>query len=62
MNVFDWKLVYAVPLILAISLVYGATRDERFGPILSHTWRSAVWVIGFMAVIYAALLWAGWGL
>ena len=54
--------MYAIPLVLAISLVYGATRDERLGPIFSHTWRSAVWVIGFMAMIFAVLLWAGWGL
>ena len=58
----QWHLWYAIPLIVGISLVYGATRDESFGAILSHAWRSAIWIVGFMGVIYAALLFAGWGL
>jgi len=61
-NFQDWHLWYALPLIIGISLVYGATRDERLGPILSHSWRSAIWILGFMGVIYAVLLFAGWGL
>jgi hypothetical protein len=49
------KLWYLLPLVVSISLVYGATRHELMGPILHHAVRSAVWIIGFMAIIFAAL-------
>lgn len=58
----DWSLWYAAPLIVAISLVYGATRDERASLIFSHTWRSALWIMGFMGICYVVMLWSGWGL
>jgi Na+/alanine symporter len=47
---------YALPLIVAISLVYGATRHERMTPILYHAWRTAKWILGFMAVIVVILV------
>ncbi len=50
------RLWYAVPLIVAISLVYGATRHEHFRPILEHAWRFAAWMVGFMVILFA-LLW-----
>lgn len=53
------KLWYAVPLIVSISLVYGATRHEHLKPILIHSLRSAVWVTGFMAIIFAVIWLAG---
>jgi hypothetical protein len=46
---------YALPLIVAISLVYVATRHEQMGPILRHAVRTAVWIVGFMAVIFVIL-------
>lgn len=49
------KLWYLLPLIVSISLVYGATRHELMRPILQHSLRSAVWVVGFMAIIFAVL-------
>jgi len=53
------KLWYAVPLVVSISLVYGATRHEHLKPILIHSLRSAVWVVGFMAIIFALIWLAG---
>jgi len=53
---------YAVPLIVAVSLVYSATRHELMGPILAHAFRVGVWIVGFMAVVFAVLLLAGWWL
>ncbi len=53
------KLWYALPLIVSISLVYGATRHEHLKPILIHSLRSAIWVTGFMAVIFAVIWLAG---
>jgi len=61
-NISSWNLWYALPLIISISLVYGATRHELLTPILIHAWRSLTWIVGFMAIIYAVLLFAGWGL
>lgn len=49
------KLWYLLPLIVSISLVYGATRHELMVPILHHAVRSAIWIIGFMSIIFAAL-------
>jgi hypothetical protein len=59
----DWatsQLWYSIPLVVAISLVYGATRHELMVPILHHAWRTAKWIVGFMAVIVAVLLVISW--
>ena len=59
----DWnssQLWFAIPLILSISLVYGATRHEQMGAILNHAWRFAKWVVGFMVIIVAILSVIGW--
>ena len=53
------KFWYAAPLIVSISLVYGATRHEHLKPILVHSLRSAIWVTGFMAIIFALIWIAG---
>jgi len=53
-------LWYAVPLIIAVSLVYSATRHEQMGPILVHATRIAIWIVGFMAVVFAVLLLMSW--
>ena len=55
------KIWYAIPLIVAISLVYGATRHEHVPEILSQAGRSAPWVAGFMAIIFAIVWVAGYG-
>lgn len=50
------RFFYAVPLVVVISLVYGATRHEYLPEILAHSLRSAIWVVGFVAIIFA-LIW-----
>jgi hypothetical protein len=56
----DSQLWYSIPLIVTISLVYGATRHELMVPILHHAWRTAKWIIGFMLVIVAILTLISW--
>ncbi len=53
------RIWYAIPLIVVISLVYGATRHENLREILIHAFRSAVWVIGFMSIIFFLIWVAG---
>lgn len=50
------RLWYAVPLLVATCLVYGASRHEVPRAIISHAWRFGVWIIVFMAVLYG-LIW-----
>jgi len=54
------RLWYALPLVVAVSLVYGATRHELMGPILNNALRAAVWIGGFMAIIFAVLMLISW--
>ena len=56
------QLMYCIPLIIAISVVYGATRHEFLAEITFHAIRAAIWVIGFMLVIFALVWWASRGL
>ena len=58
----DNDLWYALPLVVAVSLVYAATRHEKLGPILVHAARIAAWIIGFMALIFVVLLLVSWQL
>ena len=55
-------LWYAVPLIVAVSLVYSATRHEETGEILIQSLRTGVWIVCFMAVIFALLMIVAWWL
>ncbi len=55
-------LWYAVPLIIAVSLVYAATRHEEIVPILLHAGRLALWIAGFMAAIFIVLFLISWRL
>ena len=54
------QLWYVVPLIVTISLVYGATRHELMGPILHNAFRAATWIAGFMAIIFFVLVGVSW--
>jgi len=47
---------YALPLIIATSLVYAATRHEQMRPMLGHAVRFGVWIAGFMAIFFVVLL------
>jgi hypothetical protein len=48
---------YSVPLVMAISLVYAATRHELMKPILIHAARWVAWIFGLMFVVYLVLSW-----
>ena len=48
---------YSVPLVMAISLVYAATRHELIKPILIHAARWMAWIFGLMLVVYLLLNW-----
>ena len=50
------QLWYYLPLLVAISLVYGATRHELPGPILRHAWHTAVWMTTFIGAIFLVAL------
>ena len=53
-------LLYYLPLIIAIALVFGATRHEDTQLIIRHSWHTARWISGFMAIIFAVLFVLGW--
>lgn len=53
-------LLYYLPLIIAISLVFGATRHEDFRLILQHAFQTARWITGFMAIVFAMLVVLDW--
>jgi hypothetical protein len=55
------QIWYAVPLIVVISLVYGGTRHETLPRILGQAWRSAIWIVVFMTIIFAIVWLAGYG-
>ena len=48
-------LWYALPLIVAVSLVYSATRHELPQPIAAGAIRMAAWISGFMVIGFAIL-------
>ncbi|MFO0868007.1 MAG: hypothetical protein U0935_03590 [Pirellulales bacterium] len=56
------QLWHLVPLVVIVSLAYGATRHEQWSDILDHALRFGVWILGFLAAIFLLLLWLGWGL
>ncbi len=59
--IFDTvDLWYAVPLIVVVSLVYSATRHEETGAIMVQSLRTGVWIVCFMAVIFAILMIIAW--
>ena len=53
-------LWYAVPAIIAVSLVYSATRHERMRPILIHAGRIASWIVCFMAAVFVVIELIDW--
>jgi hypothetical protein len=46
---------FALPLVVSVSLVYAATRHEEVGEILSHAIRVAIWIAGFMVLVFGIL-------
>ena len=55
-----WRIWFAVPLVVAISLVYAATRHELMMPILQHAWRIAFWSVCFMLIVFGVLWFLEW--
>ncbi len=53
-------LLYYVPLIIAISLVFGGTRHENTSLVLRHAFQTGRWITGFMAIIFATLYVIDW--
>ncbi len=53
-------LLYYLPLLVAISLVYGATRHEDMTMILKHAGYTAYWITSFMGIIFLILLGIGY--
>ncbi len=49
------NLWYALPLVISVSLVCSATRQEDMSAILNHTFRFAVWILVFMGIVMVAL-------
>ncbi len=54
------QIWYVLPLIVSVSLVYGATRHELMGAILSNAFRAATWIVGFMGIIFGILVVVSW--
>lgn len=48
-------ILYSIPLIVAVSLVYSASRYEPPTVILTHAVKVGVWIVGLMGMIYAVL-------
>ena len=54
------KIWYSLPLIAVVSLCYGATRHEHLREILIHSFRTCIWVLGFMALIFLLVMVTGY--
>lgn len=54
--------LYAIPLIIAVSLVYSGTRYEELGPIVRHAMRTAASLVLLMLVVFAGLQVFEWAL
>lgn len=54
------RLWYCLPLVVSISLVYGATRHELMPQILEHSFRFGIWVVTFMLGIFAVTMFLSW--
>ena len=53
-------LLYYLPLIIAISLVFGATRHEDMRLILKHATHTGRWITGFMLLVCLILYSLNW--
>ena len=53
-------LWYALPAIIAVSLVYAATRHEQMRPLMIHAGRVALWIVGFMSAVFVVIELVNW--
>jgi hypothetical protein len=51
-EIWTAQIWYAVPLILAIGIVYGSTRHEHLREIVMHSVRAVLWLTLFLGVIF----------
>ena len=58
-SVWDAQIWYAGPLIVATSLVYGATRHEFLKEIVNQSLKAGAWLLAFLGIIFAVVWWAG---
>ncbi len=49
------ELGYALPLVVAVSLVYAATRHERLPSVWRHALRVGAWIMGFLILAFILL-------
>jgi hypothetical protein len=59
-SIWSNDLWYALPMVIAISLVYSATRHEQMRPILAHAGRVVVWIAGFMLAVFVVVEAVSW--
>jgi hypothetical protein len=59
-SIYDNKLWHLIPLVVAISLVYGATRHEEMKPILVQAYRTAAWLVVFLGIIFGIFAILSW--
>jgi Ca2+/H+ antiporter len=53
-------LLYYLPLIVTISLVFGGTRHEDTTIVIQRAWQTGRWITSFMLVIFAVLCLMAW--
>lgn len=53
-------LLYYLPMIVTISLVFGATRHEDMNLIAKHSLYTARWITVFMAIIFCVIVFLSW--
>ena len=49
-------LFYFLPLLVAISVVFGFTRHEHTDRMIAHSLATARWIGGFMLLLFGVLL------
>ena len=54
------NLWYAIPLVVSVSLVCAATRQEDMLAIMNHAFRFAIWIVIFMGIVMAVLALLSW--
>jgi hypothetical protein len=47
---------FVLPLVVAISLVYSASRHESWRKIWTHAFRLCTWILGVLVITMAVLL------
>lgn len=54
-TIWSNDLWYAMPLVIAVSLVYAATRHEAIEAVIPHAVRAGTWILGFMIAVFLFL-------